>query len=131
MNFHLDQCLRRDPTALDRVSHPRQQPPRDCQYVILSRQSIPASAASVAQRAGVAADCYEVGEGGRGWSEARAKPRGFLRGLSPTPATHFKCNNLLPHPGSNAHSVAIDPLSDYSLVVSDYLQATFVIEVLL
>ena len=47
---------------------------------------------------GVVAESYEAGKGGRGWSEARAKPRGFLRGLSPTPATLFKGNNLLPHP---------------------------------
>ena len=32
-------------------------------------------------------DC-KVGEGGRGWSEERVKPRSFLRKLSPPTATH-------------------------------------------
>ncbi len=36
-------------------------------------------------------------ERGWGWSKVRAKLRGFLRRLSPTPATHFKCYNLLRH----------------------------------
>ena len=39
------------------------------------------------RRGAVTNDC-KVGEGGRGWSEERVKPRGFLRKLSPAPATH-------------------------------------------
>ena len=53
---------------------------------------------------GVVAGNCEAGKGGLGWSEVRANPRSFLRKLSPAPATHFKYNNPLPHPGLPARS---------------------------
>ena len=63
-----------------------------------SKQNVTKKQLTACSLKGVVAERCEVGEVGRDWSELRAKPRGFLRGLSPTPATHFKCNNLLSHP---------------------------------
>ena len=74
-----------------------------------SKQNVTKKQLTACSLKGVVAERCEVGEVGRDWSELRAKPRGFLRGLSPTPATHFKCSNLLPHPSLNSAS-AVKPM---------------------
>ena len=41
---------------------------------------------------------------------AQAKPRGFVRKLSPIPATHCKCNNLRPHPFETNRVAGLPPV---------------------
>ncbi len=54
-----------------------------------------------AQKGEIAESCKVV-ECGQGRSEGRGKPRGFPRRISPSSATRFKCNKLLPHPRKDA-----------------------------